>query len=199
MQSSSFWKRPPICSAEEFLGYGRFIDGYRGSKLFQTAAELVSPGSASPFETIISALIGPSRRRGQEGLPHFWLNRQVAIPNEMTSLAKSDALTPDIGWFSERDNKLIHCCEADGAEFHTRESTYDAKRQVYRDAARRAVYEHLGIHTTIITYPQVSDLEQWDMLLDVIYKQLKIKRPKPTVTFLKKRELLHRDLMAPGL
>ena len=194
------WHRPPVCALDELIGYASRFQDRRGASRFQRALAMICPGSGSPLETNAALLLGPSRLDGQEGLPHFNLNRMVAVPSELSNITGQAIVVPDIGWFSKRGNLPIHCCEADGAAFHSRtETNYLASQQVFADSAKRAIYEHMGVSPTTITHPQVTDLERWDMLLNIIYNKLGIRRRKPSVAFLKRRERLHRELMALGL
>ena len=195
--ASTLWKRRPLCTLDDLVEFARHMGGVSGIDVFQQAIAMVTPGSASPLESIIALLLGPSRRRGQEGIPKFYLNRQAAIPIDFVESLRSPVLVPDIGWFSENPRRLLGCCEADGAEYHMPQD--EKRRRFYDDSIRRTALAHICGTPITITYPQVTDLQKWDMVLNLIYRTLGLKPRKPTVAFLRVRDQFHRELMSPGI
>lgn len=195
--ANTLWKRAPLCTLDDLVEFAQRMGGAHGIDVFRQAIEMVTPGSGSPLESLVALLLGPSRRRGQEGLPKFCLNRQVSVPRDFTESLHSPVLVPDIGWFAENPRKLLGYCEADGADYHMPKDV--RRRRFYNDSIRRAALAHICETTVTITYPQVADLQKWDMLLDLIYRMLGLESRKPTVAFLQKRDQLHRELMSPGI
>lgn len=196
-KDDTLWKRPPLCSMDELKEFASRVRPNRGVNTLCRSLALSAPGSSSPLETIIALMLGPSRRMGQEGLPAFFLNRQVAVSRDIANAIRSDILVPDVGWYSQSENRLISCCEADGAAYHN-EETHSKRRRFYDDSIRRAALLRLYCNVITATYPQVANLEQWDMLVDVLCHALGYERKAPTVLFLKKRDELHREIMQPG-
>lgn len=191
-QPSMLWKRPPICTIDELIDLVAHVPSIKGADTLREAIAMSAPGSASPLETQIALLLGPSKRRGQEAVPRFFLNHQVPLPLDIAEILRTSVLVPDISWFS-KGRKLVGSCEVDGAAHHDGQDD-TRKRKFYGDSARRAALSHIGGSAITITYPQVANLESWDLVVDLIYRMLKLKRRKPTALFLKKREQLHREI-----
>lgn len=194
---SHTWKRPPLSTPEALLSFASHAKGMRGSRLLSSAIAMTSPGAGSPLESKIALLLGPLRSRGQEALPAFHLNRRIGIPRDFKELLGTSVLVPDIGWFSEHDNRLLCCCEVDGARHHAQQD--ERKRLFYDDSTRRSALSHISREVITITYPQVANLEKWDMVLDLIYRAVDLKRPHPTAAFLRRRKELHGELFPLGV
>lgn len=196
---STLWKRPPLCSLDDLAAFSNGIGASMGIRAFRKALRLAVSGSGSPAETIAAILMGPNRRLGQEGLPSFLLNRRVPLSGLAREALRQNYCVVDISW--PQGSTPMQCCvEIDGASFHD-DSLIDPRtlRSVNKDSARRTALAHMGIDVVSIAWSQITDIDQWDATMDVIYRKLGITRPLPSPAFLRRRENLRQQLLLPDI
>ena len=187
------WKRPPLLLPDELATYLDSVDGLRGSRRLKRAAAMALPGSGSPLETQVALVMGGATSRGQEGLPPFKLNRRVRLPG-------GEVVVPDMTWENSAGDAARHCCDMDGAAFHgDAYSEREIGRRVNDDSARRAAFDHAGIGLTSITYAQLASLRRWDIVMDTVFRHLGLERAPMTDRFLRNRDALRAEVLAPGL
>ncbi len=199
-KASNLWKRPPLCTIDELVGYASTAGGAYGIQKFRRALRFAVPGSGSPAETIAALLMGPERRLGQEGLPAFLMNRRVFLDEIGALSLEQRSCVLDISWPDGSKVREGCCVEIDGAAFHDDSLIDPSKlRSVNKDSARRAALAHMGIEVVSLAWSQLIGLGRWDIAMDLVYEKLGIERPVPSVAFLKKRNKLREKVFAPDI
>ncbi len=198
--TSSLWKRPPLCTIDGLASFAAVHEGERGIGTFKQALRYIVPGSGSPAETIAALLLGPERWLGQEGFSNFSLNRRVALSGLARESLGQDVCVVDITWCDGPKVRPGCCIEIDGSAFHD-DSLIDPHklRSVNEDSARRAALAHMGLEVVTLSWSQLVDINRWDTAMDLVYRKLDLYRRPPTCAFLKRRELFRREVFAPGI
>lgn len=197
---TSLWKRPPLCTIDSLIACAENNRQAPGIQRFRKALRYVVEGSGSPAETICAILMGPNRRLGQEGLPPAQLNRRVRLDDMSASSLGQETCVVDILWTEGARIRPGCAVEVEGAAFHDDSKIDPSKlRGTNADSARRAALAHMGLEVVTIAWSQLENLEQWDTVVDLIYRKLGIKRTPLGVNCLMRREQLHHELMHAGI
>lgn len=193
---TSLWKRPPLCTIESLLACAELNKGTTGIQRFRKALQYVVEGSGSPAETICAILMGPNRSLGQEGLPPIQLNRRINLDDLLASSLGQNSCVVDILWADGPRVRPGCCVEVEGATFHDDSKIDPSKlRGTNTDSARRAALAQTGLDVVTIAWSQLEDLEQWDIAVDLMYRNLGIERQAFNTASLLMRKQLHSELM----
>ncbi len=197
---TTLWKRPPLCTLESLIACADANAKATGIQRFRKALRYAVEGSGSPAETICALLMGPDRRLGQEGLPPVLLNRRVTLNDLASDALGSRTCVVDISWQETKEFHPGCCVEVDGAAFHDDSKIDTSKlRSVNNDSVRRAALARCGLEVITVTWSQLADLSQWDIVVDLIYNKLGIKRRPPSKACLTRRERLHKELLEKAI
>lgn len=135
--------------------------GMHGVRQARRALRHVLPGSASPFESILSMLAHLPPSLGGYGLGAPELNPILTVPSATRALTPQRTVSPD-QLFRERREVV----EYESDEFHL------DKEKHTRDSHRRSVLRHMGYHVTTITRGQVFDVDMFDTAMRGLAKAL---------------------------
>lgn len=183
---TDLWKRPPLIQVDRFKDYASSQAGRAGSKTLREVAFLTHGGSASPLETRGLLTLCLDGWKGGEGWEWPSINRRVDMDHEAQLVSKLSYCVCDALW-ADADNVL----EFNGEAYH-------ADRMGFKETSgRTAALEHLGYTVQEITYEQLADLEQYDIVIGTLAEKFGLSLQKRTGAFLKRREALHRQLFAP--
>lgn len=190
------WKRPPLCTIESLIACAELNKGATGIQRFRRALRYVVEGSGSPAETICAILMGLNRNIGQEGLPPIQLNRRINLDELAASSLGRATCVVDILWADGPRIRPGCCVEVDGAAFHDDSKIDPSKlRGTNTDSVRRAALAQMGLDVVTVAWSQLKDLQQWDIVVNHMYKKLGLERRAFDTTSLLKRERLHGELM----
>ena len=151
-------------------------------------ASLLQAGTASPRESIIHAMIHPSRLQGGFGMEGYEVNGEIQLPREMAIASGVASFRGDFYW---REKALI--LEYDGRDYHA-----DDSQRSY-DNFRRTVLGELGIRTICLDKGQFKDLATVEHVMSAVASHLGEEPSETTPRIQKARRLLHRQLLEPDI
>ena len=147
------------------------------------AAQFVHSGSGSWLESAwaLFSLLPP--RYGGAGYPPPCLNERVTFSPEAKLLANMPYCVCDMLW---PEQKAV--IELNGMAHH-------ADRDGFKEASgRRAALEAMGYSVLEITYDQVYDIEQLEIMLSLMSTKLGLKPAKQSTRQIVERAKLHEEL-----
>ncbi|WP_019240188.1 MULTISPECIES: PDDEXK family nuclease [Enorma] len=180
---SSMWKRPQLITTEQLrieLETMQCVDGLPQAR---RAAQFVHDRSGSWLETAwaLFALLPP--RCGGAGYPAPLFNERVTFTPEAELLAGMSYCKCDMLW--PEQNAVV---ELNGMAYH-------ADRAGFKEASgRRAALESMGYSVLEITYDQMCDITQLEILLDMMSTRLGLKPAKRSTKQIERRKKLHQEL-----
>lgn len=149
--SGELVEREPLTTPVRLANMIGRCTGMHGVRSARRALRHVLPGSASPFESILSMLAHLPPSLGGYGLGVPELNPVLAVPSATRAITSQRTVSPD-ELFAECDEAI----EYESDEYHL-----DSEKHT-RDSHRRSVLAHMGIHVTTITRGQIFDVDMFD-------------------------------------
>lgn len=153
---SSLWSRPPLATPDELIGLAEEIDSRPGCRKLITAAKLVAPNAASPFEVRTGMLLGLPRAKGGMGFAGLVHNKKIRLTKEAALLAQRKHCYCDLYWPEGFD------LECQSALVHQNEKSY------LSDSDREAALACMGINVLPVTYDQIRDAQRFGALSNTI-------------------------------
>lgn len=89
------WGVDPLCTALELKQSLVEVSGARGVRQARRAAGLVTPGSASPPESLLAMAMSLPASLGGVPFPAFQHNKALSWPQDVNGLTKHRTMTPD--------------------------------------------------------------------------------------------------------
>lgn len=149
-QIGELWKRPPLSSPRELLRIAKLSDSRLGTNRLRTAADLVKPNAASPFEVQAGIMLGFSKRRGGEGFGDFTHNEKAELSRDAKLLAGRGHCSCDLFWPDGLD------VECQSAQFHNSGESFIS------DSNRTAALSLMDIRVLPLTYKQLKYPKNFD-------------------------------------
>lgn len=143
----------PLSSSERMQAYLELCDGAHGIGLARSVASCSADRLASPFETLVYALLALPPRRGGIGFPQLDINKSLDL-TRLDASFEHERLTPDL--MSEELGLVVEC---DGAGFHSGCSSFVEDRRRIRD------YQKLGFHVIPLSPRDVGDVRSAEAFL----------------------------------
>ena len=125
------------------------------------AAELVTPGAASPLEVQTALLLGLSRRRGGKGLGEFEHNAKVALSPNAQLLAQRNHCYCDLFW---EDASLDVECQS--------KMVHDNEESLISDFDRAAALEQMGIRVLFASHDMLGSRDRFDAFAKLVAERL---------------------------
>lgn len=180
---TDLWQRPPLTSVEALEETSRSLEGVRGIKAARRALSLVVNGSGSPEETRAVLMLCSGAWNGAEAWSRPSLNRRIDLSPEARQLAGTAYCIGDLVW---ADKKRV--LEVQGMAHHADQSGF------YIQAGRRPALESMGWEVAEIVPLQLSDLNQFDILLPSLAARMGEPLQRKTPAFLARRAAFHEKL-----
>ena len=124
------WGVDPLCTPLELKQSLVEVSGARGVRQARRAAGLVTPGSASPAESLLAMAMSLPASLGGVPFPAFQHNKALSWPQDVNGLTKHRTMTPDFYWpqhsVALEYNGARHAEEDRVWEDHRRQQDYTA-------------------------------------------------------------------------
>ena len=159
----------------------------RGCKRLGKVLGYMRDGSASPQETRLALLLGLPYRMGGENLGVPMLNYRVDLDKEARRLAGRSYCKGDLCW-----PKWNLDLEFESYEFH------EGREALISDSARREALNRMGMTVMTITYEQVKNREDVELLASVVRQHVGM-RSRLRENYLEQRLNLYRMLESDDL
>lgn len=183
---TDLWKRPPLTTVEVLSSVIDESEGVRGLPVARRAASQVQNGSGSPLEARLLLLLCASARLGGEQWERPSLNRRISYDNQAQCLSGSGYCVCDFLW---PEKKVL--IEANGESYHS-------DRNGFRlESGRRAALESMGYSVFDISYSQISNLDQFEIMVDTFARNAGFSLFTRSEAFLRRRRALHKELFSP--
>ena len=182
-----YWKRPPLCSKDELRCFYELHPSVQRTHRFEKALFLVQDGSASPLETQCSMLLTGPASLGGEALPSPHLNQKIALSKAAQKLAGTTYCIGDAVW---EQGKVIF--EENGSEFHSDRNGF------YIRSGRISALQHMGYTVHEMNYAQLSDLEQYETIVETLCVSLEAEMQPRTAAFRAAHAALRSGILHPG-
>lgn len=160
LPEGGFCKRDPLIRPAILKSFTDRAEGMSGVVEMRRALRFAVAGSESPMETVVVILLCLPLRLGGYGLPLPQLNRVVGVPMRPGSPVMKD-LRCDLLW---PDARLA--VEYDSNEQHT------GAERISHDAGRRARLAERDIEVVTLTWKQVNNLVEFDVVAKLLAKRL---------------------------
>ncbi len=157
---TDLWARPALIGPDDLVDIAERSDSRNGRANLLKAAELVRPGSASPFETQAGILLGFPRRLGGEGLGGFTYNEKAVLSADARLLAQRECCYCDLYWPEGVD------VECQSALYHKE------KAENLWDSDRTAALQLMGIEVLPLTFAQLKDERRFEAFTLVVERAL---------------------------
>lgn len=172
---SNLWKRPPLVDIGELHAFIADCRGQRGVKRLKQAAGMLTGTTASPFEAQLSMLLSLPIARGGEGLPHLVNNHEVTLSEKAKRLCKKSRAYIDILLTSPEGGRVLPL-ECQGRMVHGQSGVKET------DADRATALSAMGYDILFVTYSQISQRDQFDILRRLIFEKLRMRYRDKTST-----------------
>ena len=158
---SSLWNRAPLTDPQALKGFAEETTQRNGREKLRLAAELVTPGAASPLEVQTALLLGLPRRRGGKGLGGFEHNAKVTLSPNAQLLAQRNHCYCDLFWEDadldvECQSKMIH----------------DNEESLISDFDRAAALEQMGIRVLFASHDMLGSRDRFDAFAKLVAERL---------------------------
>lgn len=158
---SSLWNRAPLTSPQALKEFAEETTQRNGREKMRLAAELVTPGAASPLEVQTALLLGLSRRRGGKGLGGFEHNAKVALSPNAQLLAQRNHCYCDLFW---EDASLDVECQS--------KMVHDNEESLISDFDRAAALEQMGIRVLFASHDMLGNRDRFDAFAKLVAERL---------------------------
>lgn len=158
---SSLWNRAPLTGPHALKEFAEETTQRNGREKMRLAAELVTPGAASPLEVQTALLLGLSRRRGGKGLGGFEHNAKVALSPNAQLLAQRNHCYCDLFW---EDAGLDVECQS--------KMVHDNEESLISDFDRAAALEQMGIRVLFASHDMLGNRDRFDAFAKLVAERL---------------------------
>ena len=166
---TDLWSRPPLATPSNLAAFAQECSTRKGCQNLRLAAQLATPGAASPLEVQAGMLLGLSRRRGGEGHAGFSFNKRIDLSPGAQAIAQRGHCYCDLYWENGLD---VECQSA---------AVHDEAASFLSDSDRTCALKSMGIDVIPVTYGQLADERRFAELSKTIAKARgKRFRPKTT-------------------
>lgn len=164
-KSSDLWIRDELVGLDELATFIQETKGLYGNLKLQKAARFITGVTMSPFEAQLSLLLSLPRSMGGEGLPHISNNEEVALSANAKRLCSNKKAYIDL-YVVSNDGERGLAIECQGRISHGPSGVTE------NDAERATALQSMGYDVLLVTYSQISDRRQFDVLRRLIFKKL---------------------------
>ena len=182
-EEMGFCKRPPLTSASKLDAYAKRLYKQGGGARALHPLRYVADNSASPRETALYMLLCLPPRFGGYGLALPEMNKRIELSPREQLVLGNRYFECDLYWAEKRV-----AVEYDSAQYHT------AQEKQERDAIRRNLLEHHGVHVITATRQQVSDEGQFDKLARQIARAVGKRLRAPKQEYVAERSALRKTV-----
>lgn len=181
----SMWRRPPLTSHEELQTLDDRLGRVWGASKARAAVPMVFDGSASSLESRAWALLLSPSAFGGEEWDQPMLNHRIDLDATSQIVAGTTYCIADGLW---KDRRSI--LEINGESYHTDSFGFITA------SGRTPALENMGYRVAEISFEQLSDLDQLDVMLPYLSERLGRPLQERTAAWLKRRNRLHSALFA---
>ncbi len=171
----------PLATPQSILANADTKDGNRDSprfRILRRVAGSLAAGAASPAEAKLCLAIVAPRIMGGQGLPKPELNAELPVRGTGCTLTQRQVIRPDELWSG---NKLI--LEYMG-------SHHAEAERMGEDASRDNTLNAMGYKVIHVTKHQVQDPALYSGLMELLRRELGVRKYMPSQQILKKQEAL---------
>ena len=187
-RQGDLWQRAPLVELSELAEFARSNAGLRGAGKLSEALSLVNGVTASPFEARLSALLTFPRSLGGCALEGFENNRKVVLDARGRALSRQDACYLDLyhpGGVGGRPFAV----ECQGEAFHA------PAHAALDDADRQVALRGMGIDVVPVTYRQIKNAENYQVLAGLIASLCGQELPRRTGRFVRAENALRHEIL----
>lgn len=184
---TDLWQRPPLTNVDELQRFASFMHEFRGGRTFYRAAQRVTGITASPFEAQASMLLALPRKRGGEGFEGLQNNQRIVLSKPASIISGQRACYADI-LLANPINKTSLVIECQGKVAH------DNSASAISDSNRATALQQMGHDILLLSYPQISRPENFDIIRKMIAAKLGVRYRQKGRTLVEQEHTLRRDL-----
>ena len=190
---SDLWMRPPLLQINELEDFAQSVHGMRYAKRFEDALSLVAGITASPFETQAAMLLTLPRILGGEGFTGFECNYHLRLTKAAQRIANKEYVVIDLFHEGDEEGHPPLAIECQGKLVH------DGVDPGISDANRMAALQTMGIDVLPLSYRQIADPINFDLVVKLIAKKTGSRLLQKSKRLIDKQDKLRREIFIDWL
>ena len=183
---TDLWKRPPLTTLEELQVFANVHARSKGTSRFARSLTMVREGLASPLETQAALLFTAPKVFGGEALPVPHFNQKIELSQAAQKLAGTTYCIGDFVW---EEQKVIF--EANGYDYHFDHDGF------YIKSGRTSALQSMGYTVHEMNYAQMTDIEQYEAIVQSICSSLDVKMRPRTAKFSASHHAMRESIFDP--